>query len=792
MKKFSEIIRLNSWKKFSPATRRSVRILAILLLMACGPMPIDFGEFYSLFYPENAKTPENTEAYRFTPLYLNGDIYGYTENVAFDDSVNIDSWKAYLRDKVSFEDIRKGLYEKQGTEWLASRVKSLGHTEAAAYLVFCGQADKNSPVKVNFWEESPPADTLALQKLYVLAKENYQTAKDPFIRERYAFQAVKLADMTGKYAEALKDFDALVLPLEQKTFISGWAAARKAGALMRRGKTAESVYHFARVFETVPSRRYQADLSVRRLEKPYFEEALKFCRNNDEKASVYALWAVQPFQDGLNLMKKIYDINPAHPMLELIAAREINKNEYNFFVSHNASSYNIFGEFLDENYNLDKTKVKAAEQKATTYLKDLNDFIRKVISEKKTPSDHFWLAAAAYLSYLDKDPEAATGYIRTLKNGKVNNPYLLRQMAFLEIELAGSIRSAENETFIVNKLQELKSAGNFRDNLILVNAAGKLAAYYTGSAPAEKKKSGWFSSCSEKSEGNTLPPSYIKAFLAACVAALPPREYGYQFSEHQEKYIDTCSATFLRKVLAFKPENETEEKLVKLAGLSAVDLNLALARRLTADEDYAAAAAVMATVPAAKLEEAGFNDYFRENPKEILSQPASGKNPITFLQKMAEAKALTLSDPENSEAWYTLGVGTYNLSYHGSAWLLIRREKSSYEMEYTGDKKDSYYTTENARLYFEKALKAGPEPEAGARICYAGALCERNQYLMKYYSGRPDTYEKEDLDAYFDQMTRKELPAFRTFFEKLKTTYRNTRYQQMLIRECETYAGYLK
>ena len=79
---------------------------------------------------------------------------------------------------------------------------------------------------------------------------------------------------------------------------------------MALGDTANAVFMFAQIFNDCPSRRYQADLSVRRLNPKFFAEALELATKSNEKANVLALQGIQPLQDGLNILEKIYDLNP--------------------------------------------------------------------------------------------------------------------------------------------------------------------------------------------------------------------------------------------------------------------------------------------------------------------------------------------------------------------------------------------------------------------------------------------------------------------------------------------------
>ncbi|MEZ4901820.1 MAG: hypothetical protein R2822_08710 [Spirosomataceae bacterium] len=112
------------------------------------------------------------------------------------------------------------------------------------------------------WEESSK-DSLALIAAFEKAVTLAQTTTDVFLKERYAFQAVKLAMINQQPDNCLEVYKSLIEPLKTKTFISDWAFARKAGATLALGDTAKAIYEFAQVFDRCPSRRREADLSLR-------------------------------------------------------------------------------------------------------------------------------------------------------------------------------------------------------------------------------------------------------------------------------------------------------------------------------------------------------------------------------------------------------------------------------------------------------------------------------------------------------------------------------------------------
>jgi hypothetical protein len=141
-------------------------------------------------------------------------------------------------------------------------------------------------------------------------------------------------------------------------------------------------------------------------------------------------------------------------------------------------------------------------------------------------------------------------------------------------------------------------------------------------------------------------------------------------------------------------------------------------------------------------------------------------------------------------AWYNLGLAAYNMSYWGNGWLFSERYRSSAEIEYGNPTSDDYFTNTFAKACFEKALAANPDPELGAKICYAGSLCERNEYYFTYATEMPDTFNEEELDYYRIRMETRIKPGFQKFFSRLKSDYEATHYENEVIKECITYRNY--
>ena len=219
----------------------------ILLLMACGPGPADYNEFVSYFMPEATNAAAVDARYHFSPQFFYVDSYSDT---LFDNqSINAQAWSDYTKNKVSVEAASDYFYKKNtGNKTLFNALK--GNKEALGYLDFLKQIDLAYKPASNEWE-SPELDTLKLTPLLQTAKLGLSKTKDIFIKERYAFQAIKLACMAKQYQDAINLHETSVQEAKSQTFISNWSRSRYAGALLHLDKKEDAFYHFAQVFAEI-------------------------------------------------------------------------------------------------------------------------------------------------------------------------------------------------------------------------------------------------------------------------------------------------------------------------------------------------------------------------------------------------------------------------------------------------------------------------------------------------------------------------------------------------------------
>ena len=765
----------------------------ILFSFACGPGPLDYPEYFNIFFPEAANNPTATEPYFYTNDFLSQQYFmDSSEYLA--DSLNIESWLNYTDNKLSRKELKEGLYEKVAGTELAEKLKGLGENEAADYVILAQELDKEVMKFGSYWEPAEPIEEQLLGDIRegILVKQ--ATLKDDFLKERYTFQLMKIDAKVDNWSSLMTDYIKYQAELKTITYISEWSQSRYAGAMLHKGDSANAIIEFANIFANSPTRRNQADLSVRRIPRINFEAAVKACSSEEERINVLALQAVQPFQDGLTLMKSIAAINPNHPMLELVMAREINKNEVNFYAEKNAGLYFHNLDVYDDDYKIDSLKVAKIKSEGLSYFEELLAFNNQLLSNINLANNAYWLSTAAYFNYIKGDLRVMKTLLDKAKNENTANPSLAKQINLFE-SLHLLATNPEILT-ILNQIANFKNIENFRDNNVLALLTDKLKGNYLKEEKAKKKKAGWLQGCHDNTtEGDNLPDHLIRAFLAENIAAVKEDGYTYMNGTSEAYLLKKADEHLLKSTLDFIQNSDpssADEKLIELAKINLSELKMAYGRKLIRVQEYAKALAIFRECEESHFLEGPFNHYFSHIPDQfIIGEAVYEKllSPLYFLEIAAENQTIVSEKPNDARAWYELGLSAYNMSYWGNGWLFSDREWSVLEIEYGNSTDEDYFTNSYAKECFEKALAANPAAELGAKICYMGALCERNQYQVAYVNGKPNTY-KEELDYYRIKMETSVKPTFQSFFKRLKNQYDETAYESQVIKECMSYLDF--
>ncbi len=804
------------------AARRPLLLLAILVGFACGPGANEMGEFFSLFQPEAATHSAADSPYFFSPMLYN-DTFGMGGETAINDStdrvLNANAWATYLDEKVSLSLINKVLTDTSANSSVADDVAET-NPAAATYLRFAAQAER-AAAHGDLWEDVV-ADTAALLRLATTARISATAQTDPFLRERYGFQAVKLADEAGDWANSRTAYEQLIDPLPKPSFISDWARCRYAGALVSLGQRDRALLAFAQVFARCPSRRLAAERSVRHQQLRYSDAALALAKTDADRAAVLAICAVQPKQDALPLLKKMVTLDPKNPLLELVLAREINRNEY--FLSANE-----FPGFVGEDATrADSLAFEKRRTNVPDYYRQLLAFSLETAQNKALPNPAFYRTAAAYLQYLNADYVSAEKNLEQANAQNPANTRLVQQIALQQLLLLAAQPGppdAATETRLIsyliqfsqpNDLESRYSDGhNFRFTSALQAVGSQLAnRYLSGAAPTRPTPTGWLAGCQSPKTPpggaavtDAAGPQQAKAFLMRLLSA--GQSVNTSFGDVARLTLeDTTTVETAQHLVTYlaNPTGEFDERLVKLVGMDAATANQLLGRRAISAGQYALAATAFGEVPSGIWQEEAFREATKIDPFSV-NMPGEGKpkNPYspgqfaTQLADLMKQSATEKNDDKAAEALYRLGCGAFNLTYYGNAWLLAHRQRSyfepnAYALPQTRPLNrfltDPYYVLTTARDYFAQAAKRAVTPELIAKATYMAARCESHALDTRrtIETARLGGYVGDD-DAAFDQKMAKIAADadYSTYLNQYRQQNRNTAFAQQMQTRCALY-----
>ena len=757
--------------------RYKYKLLAYTMLIgiACGPGPLDFMAYYSLFYADNASIPDKANYLVYSRS--NEDLYFFDKN-DLADSLNLNEWQKYIGSSISREVLRSQLYNAVSGDTLANLLTKIGKSEAAAYVLLAQEIDDQTDIQREYWEPEIPFDPTKLEIFRNELMNLLANTKDTFLQERYLFQLLKIDAKLEINSTLLADYK--TYQKNDKSLIGQWNKSRYAGALLHTGDTTKAIQEFSQIFAHAPTRKYQAYLSLYRVPNSAFEKAAAAAKNTPDEINIWALQSMYDHTDGLPLLEKIAKKEPNHELLELAMANEIRKNELYFYADENVSNYYQDLDVYDENYEIDSLKVHQFMEQAGKYFEKLLGFNLFMLEQKELKNKNFWHLSAAYLHITQKQFDKAKEELAAMNSQQTANESQKKQAVFLETLIAIREKAEEEEVLVL--MDNIPPASDFISDNMRITLSNSLADYYQ---TAEPPKGGLFS-CQNNSKDDLKP---VKVFLAKTIQTT--ESLPYYFDNRYQDLIAATSTNDLQKVIDFLQESShqtNEQKLIEIAKPNLSDLKLDLARKYTRNHEYLAASQLLQEIQNTESMTLVKNDFGTKPAKFIGDDDILKiKNPVAYLSYLADLQ----TGPKTAENIYKLGLGAYNLSYYGAGWMLSKDYRSTVEIPYGEITNEDYYTNMYTKELMEKALAKKPNQELGAKICYLGAMAERNQYYLAYVKGEPTYGTYEEMQQYERKMEQSVKPTFWSFFNRLKNKYHSTAYEQQVINECISYKNFV-
>ena len=314
----------------------------------CGP---DYDEnpfLFGLFEPTIIKD-DSLSAFFLSPSFFSD----YSQKRLLNPEVdNIKEWKDYFNNKYTSEDLTNIIYKSSPDDikiLIASKLNNTysiipkhlaksnitkdfiadRYSDVFKYLIFAKECEPQvTDNRKDAWSELI-RDTTAMKELLEKGKLFYQETTDKYLKERYAYQCVRLAHYKRDFNLTIKLFDDLFNPLNFRSIIYYWALSHKAGAIRSLGDITYSSYLFSIIFDKCLSRRLIASQNFKSLDASLLYETLDYCKDNHERTAVWFLHAY--LTNDFGSMKKLYALEPNSAYLEILLTRAIDKLENDIY-----------------------------------------------------------------------------------------------------------------------------------------------------------------------------------------------------------------------------------------------------------------------------------------------------------------------------------------------------------------------------------------------------------------------------------------------------------------------------
>jgi hypothetical protein len=665
--------------------------------------------------------------------------------------------------------------------------------EAISYLAFAKKIEMLSAS--NAWNDRKK-DSLAMNGYINEAANEFSKTTDLFIKTKWAFQRCKLSFYNNRFKDCIRWYDEYFTDANTAA-VRQLALSYKGGSEFRLGMKKEAAYTFSKTFPLSDQNKKENFLgflwATDNCNPALVQEYTAQAKNNIEKANMLAMFAMHGSDYKLENLQKIYELNPSSPLLALLATREINKLEEQYFTP--ALSRDKGGKPLymtwdwrseDENGNPKIIKAEPVTKAAA--------FFEKLMNDKSLSNRGLYGAGAAYLHFMTKDYGKGKMVLASAKEvsagSKVKDQLALINLLIVANE--GKIVTPETETQMLPAIKWLveKSKKDKEYALFCRNFFSQILA--------------------QKYEQQADIPKAALAYGMADLAFINKNEGEYYYSyppaiNFVQNEMNTADLLKLYE-LATSPQTETQKYFVQNSSVKRDGVVEVIGTSYLRDANYIKAIEWLSkALKPEPLIETQYN-YQTGKEKTVNVDPLfdylndwqrlnkSAVKPytkLTLAQKLLElqTKVVVANATEKSNLYYQLASALYNMSYYGNSWNAVAYYRSSSdwnEGKYDAPWQKEYFGVYKARENYQKAYDLATDKEFKAACLFMVAKCAQRQVPRPIYDYT--NYEAAD---------KKEAEFFKKFknnplFGKFKSVFGNTKFYQYTYNRCSYLRDYVK
>lgn len=768
-----------NWKRFIAYSGSALAITlgGAAYVWSCGGSPDPYDYYTTMFNPNLA------EKSGFEPFYYTA-LSDYYAAETPEETLNLKEWGAFFEGKIPKEDLTEFIYtygrpqmaalynfiEKNQPHQLPDSVMKNALTkhfiaskdrETLGYLMFTKQCEAHAN-PIDMWDPVK-RDSATMLRLAKNGMQLYRAAQIPAIRERYAFQAVRMAHYANNFNQALQYYDSLAAPLPGESLIHYRTLALKAGALMRTGKKAQSAYIFTQIFDKVPSQRRLAFQNLK-WTGVYENSVLQLCKTPYEKGTVAAMYAMRQVESNTNGLEQTYAQFPQHPLLEVLLSREIAKMEENFMTMDlGKESRTLLHYWISSEYPPEKVG----------YLREV---VNRFATEGKVKEPSLWHISSAYLSFMIRDYAAARASLAKAQNMPAR-PVVKDQFEVVKLLLTIAEQPRIDAPFEQALLPSLR--------------------WLDGKLPKEKDREYWYNPTPETLDGEyyaqlyrnlmdfLIAPRYAKqgdpvrqALALSVRDRVKPYHYYWQFvsaKDYIQDSLPTHSMIALYNGSKARNQSPYEAYLYQSLALKQEDLGEAIAISYVRHHQFPDAVEWFKRSGSTRKTEKELRPQFQDYGYVYADSLATPITELQFAEQMAALEKDMKKSNVKPETYFEYANGLFGISYYGASYHLTVNYRPS--TDWWSPKYDDtpwlkeYFGCYRAETFYKKAADASTDPEFKAKALYLAARCAQKH--LPY---------SDDMEWHLQAIRRN------PYFPELHGQYKNTRFYQDIVKEC----GYLR
>lgn len=715
----------------------------------------------------------------------------------------------------------------------------LADKKKMAYLVLAKKGEPLvNPLNDEQWNARRP-DKNVLHKFaleYIRMEPGF---KNSFLKLRCFYQVQRLLHYGGYTKEASDFYDKHIKTMHSKSHVMGWAMCLKAGEEEQSGNKVQAAYLYSKLFAGYPERRVRAYYDFLTTKVP-IESTIKLAKNDNEKATIYAIKGIHNAHVGLAALQQVYEAYPKSEFVSLLLIREINKIEEGYLTTKiNGGKY-----YEDIGY-YEHSKYDSVKHSFIKYVPKLKAFCNRIATERKYTEPELGNLASAYLSWIQKDTKAGFKALSAIRSktlrGKLSDEKQLINLLLLSQSIKKLDKRSENKllpslTWLDEKVKQERTQkvdeSYFYGKYDLKYYSASARDFYEKLlAPIYFKQKDTVKAalCILKSE-MTIPDERVwdenadrglgfdmPAFWQNNLRSSQLKKViDWQLSPGKSPYLKLLMAEFkypvIKKVVrwtkSYKVEKIGEKPGQKTLSATYDLLGTAYLR----EHKYAAAVRAFKHIDIAKLDRSTndayndsrskhynqyadpFADKVRDYPHVYSLKKTQGYNKLTYAETMAWLERQTKVNPKSAaKSYYKMACGLYNTSYYGNAWIYAAYSSASDDKYRTKGfyYDDDYLRNLKAETWFIKARELSNNAEFKARCTFMAAKCRQTQIPV------PGSWEQRLADAKygikFEGKDHGYSKALRNnyYFSDLKKNYSKTKFYRTAVSDCSYFRDFL-